>query len=222
MNLDIMISLSFVSYYRYRFLLMDFLIFLVGWLLYLYFTYKILPSHWQEKKQRAKYEVIRDMLSFFLGIQFVCYWFLFLLILPYPPRLVHFRAPMGFVGIVYVIMLLIRVVIILLWSAFLMICWLQTRPTQIKTTGWYLVLFLFVLYFFFILCFLMFPHWNKALVVYEVFYNIRNLYLTKDPARKEKTMLYLQSMSTPSSCSLFRDEWKRTFKNQVIFPPSCS
>jgi hypothetical protein len=224
MNLDVMISLAFLSYYRYSFLGMDFLIFLTGLILYSYFTYRILPTYLQsmEEKKRKKYEAVRNILSVLLGTQLICYLFLFLLILPYPSIFIHLRANMGFVGMVYVLMMLVRVLIIILWSAFFLMCWFQLD--QKKLVPWYLVLFLFVVYSLMIVCFLLFPAWNKALAIYEIFYNIRNLFLTKDPAKKEKTMLYLQSMGCiPNSLvSLYQDEWKRTFKNQVVIPCSSS
>jgi hypothetical protein len=81
-----------------------------------------------------------------------------------------------------------------------------------------------LLFYLWTLFYMLFPTLNKALDIYELFYNIRNLYLVNDKEKKYKTFLYLEYFGCvpPTYRDLYEDEWKRTFHNPVMMPLGCS
>lgn len=222
MNLDIMISLAFLSYYRYSFFCLDFIIFMIGMMVYYHLTYKLLPSIIPEEKKK-KYNWIRKMLSFLLGVQIFCYLFMFLMILPQKPVFVNKNTDIGIMGFLFVIMIICRFITIIMLITFLMSCWwMIEKKDRWMIQKWYTVFSLFIVYYVYILFYMLFPTWNKALMIYELFYNIRNLYITKDPQKMEKTISYLQTICIPTNYyPLYEYEWKRTFKDQIVVS-SCS
>lgn len=222
MNLDVIISLAFISYYRYSFLGVDCIIFLMGVLVYYQLTYKKIPLVIPEQKKK-KYIWVRNTISILLAIQLLFY---FIFLIPQKPILIHRNTDVGILGVVFVLMVICRFLTIIMLSSLLVSCWfmIEKKQDRIPLRNWYIVISVFIVYYLYILFYMLFPDWNKALSVYELFYNIRNLYITKDPQKTEKTILYLQSMKCIpiQYYSLYEEEWKRTFKNQVAPILSCS
>lgn len=223
--MNVLIQLAFLSYYRYSFFLMDFLIFLWICFGFYHLMYKVLPLFVPEQKQE-KYEWVRKALTISLGIQMFCYLFLLPVLLFQKPLMIHFRSRAGISGFVFVVLVIFRLINIIMTAAFLASCWIlleeQEKTPYLKR--WFALMVVLLLYYLWTLFYMLFPTMNKALDIYELFYNIRNLYLVNDPEKKYKTFLYLEHFGCipPSYTSLYEDEWKRTFHNPVMGPLECS
>lgn len=221
--MNLQISLAFLSYYRYSFFCMDFIIFLMGMLVYRHITSTILPSLLPEEKQ-PRYVWIRNITYFLIMLQLICFLVLFVSILPHKPIFIHEKASIGIYGFFFVLMVVLRFVLIIMTTALLFICWFMTKKEKKLLLRWYIVIGLFLVYFTYMTFYILFPSLNKALLIYELFYNIRNLYITKDKQKTEKTILYLEKFKCiPNKyTSLYHEEWKRTFKNYKSPILSCS
>lgn len=223
--MNVLIQLAFLSYYRYSFFLMDFLIFLCICFGFYHLTYKVLPLFVPEKKQ-VKYKWVRKALTISLGVQMFCYLFLLPVLLFQKPFMIHFRASAGISGFVFVVLVIFRLINIIMVASFLTCCWMfleeQDKTPYIKR--WFALMVVLLLYYLWTLFYMLFPTMNKALDIYELFYNIRNLYLVNDPEKKHKTFLYLEQFGCipPSYTTLYEDEWKRTFHNPIMGPLECS
>lgn len=223
--MNVLIQLAFLSYYRYSFFLVDFLLFLWICFGFYHLTYKVLPLLIPEDKQE-KFEWVRKTLAVLLGTQMCFYVFLLLVLLFRKPLLIHFKTKAGVSGFVFVMLVIFRLVNIMMVSAFLACCWtfLEDQEKTMYVKRWFLLMAVLLLYYLWTLFYMLFPTMNKALEIHELFYNIRNLYIVKDREKKYKTFLYLQQFGcVPSSYStLYEDEWKRTFQNPVMVPLECS
>jgi hypothetical protein len=223
--MNVLIQLAFLSYYRYSFFLVDFLLFLWICFGFYHLTYKVLPLLIPEEKQE-KFEWVRKTLTVLLGTQMCFYVFLLLVLLFRKPLLIHFKTKAGISGFVFVMLVIFRLVNIMMVSAFLACCWmfLEDQEKTMYVKRWFLLIAVLLLYYLWTLFYMLFPTMNKALEIHELFYNIRNLYIVKDREKKYKTFLYLQQFGcVPSSYStLYEDEWKRTFQNPVMVPLECS
>lgn len=223
MNLDIIITLAFLSYYRYSFFLPDFLVFgLIAFSFY-HLTYQLLPPMVPEKF-RTKYEWFRKVLSGMLASQMFCYVVMIPFIFFQKPLMIHMKTTSGFLGFVLVILIILRLMNTLMLVGFLVCCWqlLDKKDRTYPITRWFVLMIVLVLYYLWTLFYMLFPSLNKALDIYEMFYNIRNLYITNDPKKKYKTFQYLQKIKCiPNSYyPLYMDEWKRTFHNRIL-PLEC-
>jgi len=223
--MNVLIQLAFLSYYRYSFFLVDFLVFLSICFGFYHLTYKVLPLLIPEEKQE-KFEWVRKTLTVFLGIQLCCYVFLLLVLLLQKPILIHFKTNAGVSGFVFVMLVIFRLINIMMVAAFLACCWMLLKDPE-KTMylkRWFLLMAVLLLYYLWTLFYMLFPSMNKALDIYELFYNIRNLYIVKDREKKYKTFLFLQQFGCvpPSYSTLYEDEWNRTFQHPVMVPLECS
>lgn len=223
--MNVLIQLAFLSYYRYSFFLMDFLIFLWICFGFYHLMYKVLPLFVPETKQE-KYEWVRKALTISLGVQMFCYLFLLPVLLFQKPLMIHFRSRAGISGFVFVVLVIFRLINIIMLASFLACCWMfleeQDKTPYLKQ--WFALMVVLLIYYLWTLFYMLFPPLNKALDIYELFYNIRNLYLVNDPEKKYKTFLFLENFGCipPSYSSLYEDEWKRTFHNPVMAPLECS
>lgn len=218
MNLDVIIPLAFLSYYRYSFFLIDFFIFL--WICFGFYqlTYKILPPLVPEKK-KIKFEWVKNSISILLGLQLICYVLLLPIILLNKPIFVHIKTEVGFSGYVFVFLIIFRLINIIMVASFLTTCWFLIENKNDYLKRWFLLMAVLLVYYLYTLFYSLFPTLNKALDIYEMFFNIRNLFIVNDPKKKHKTFMYLNQMGCipDNYYSLYEDEWKRTFKNNVFY-----
>lgn len=209
---DVMFPLAFLSYYRYSFFLTDFIVFLLVCLVYHHLTYKISPVFIPEEK-KTKFEWIRKIISLLLGIQLLCYIVMTPIIFFNKPLFVHLNTETGFLGFVFVLMVVFRLINIMFIISFIVCCW----DNNVQQQRWSFLLMVLLSYYLYMLFYILFPTMNRALGVYEMFYNIRNLHIINDPKKKYKTFQYLQQ----SNCipdvymPLYEYEWSRTFKNNI-------
>lgn len=216
MNLDVIVPMAFLSYYRYSFFFVDFLVFLITFFTFYQLTYHKLQI--PEEKLR-KYQLIRKTILILFGSQLVCYLVILLSLFFQKPLLLTIKTDVGISGYVFVIMIMLRLVTIMMTSAFLISCWRLTGENHTRAIKqWFLFLFILLIYSLWTLFYMIFPSFNKALSIYEMFYNIRNLYIVNDPQKKQKTFEYLGQMGCihPAYYPLYQHEWKRTFKNAVM------
>lgn len=223
--MNIIIQLAFLSYYRYSFFLMDVVLFVWICFGYYHLTYKILPLFTPDSKKN-KFDRVRNILSICLGVQMFCSLFLLCAIVLQKTPMVHFRSNAGVSGFLFVVLVIFRVINIVMVSSFLASCWMFL-PTQDKIpylTRWFLLMAALLLYSLGTLFYMLFPSMNKALDIYQLFYNIRNLYLVDTADKKYNTFLYLQQFGCipPSYMDLYQHEWKRTFHNPVMVPLECA
>lgn len=221
--MNVLLQLAFLSYYRYSFFLMDVLLFLWIGVGFYYLTYKVLPQSVPETKQ-ARLEGARRVLTVSLILQLCCVLFLMLSLLPRKPILVHFRASTGVSGVVFVVWMILRLVNTLLVGSFLASCWMFLGKDATTTVRrWFVFMAVLLLVSVWSMFYMLFPAMNRALGIYEMFYHIRNLYLVQDPEKKYKTFLFLQQHGCipPPYMSLYKDEWKRTFRGRVMEPLEC-
>jgi hypothetical protein len=223
MNLDVIIPLAFLSYYRYSFFLIDFLIFV--WICFAYYqlAYKLFPPLIPEKK-RTKFEWVRNAIGILMALQMLCYFILLLTIFLKPPILVHIKTEIGFPGYVFVLFVILRLINIIMVASFLASCWFMMENKSDDPKRWFLLVVVLLVYYLFMMFYTVFPTLNKALSIYEMFFNIRNLYIVNDPKKKFKTFGYLQQMGCipDNYYTLYEDEWNRTFKNGVFPIAQCS
>lgn len=223
--MKVLYQLAFLSYYRYSFFLMDVLLFLwIGFGFY-HLTYKILPQFIPETKQ-VRWERARKVLSVSLIVQLCCIFFLVLVLFVRKPILVHFQTNAGISGVVFVVWMVLRLINTLLVGSFLASCWMfldKDAKTTIMVQRWFVFMTVLLVVSLWSMTYMLSPRLNRALRIYEMFYHIRNLYLIRDPEKKYKTFLFLQQQGCipPAYFSLYRDEWKRTFKGQVMEPLDC-
>lgn len=218
-------QLAFLSYYRYSFFLMDVLLFLwIGFVFY-YLAYRLLPQIVPPTKQ-ARFGRARKILTASLGVQMCCVVFLVLCLLPHKPILVHFQASAGVSGFMFVVWMILRLANTLWVGSFLASCWmfLDKDTKTITIRRWFVFMAVLWIASLGSMSYMLFPALNRALRIYEMFYHIRNLYLVDDPEKKYKTFLFLQQQGCvpPSYLSLYRDEWKRTFRGRVMEPLDCA
>jgi len=222
MNLDVIIPLAFLSYYRYSFFLINFFIF--AWVCFGYYqlTHKFLPPLIPEKK-RTKFEWVRNIIGIMMALQMMCYFLLFPIVFLKNPILVHIRTEVGFSGYVFVFFVILCLINIIMVASFLTTCWLLIGDKGDDLKRWFLLVAVLLVYYLFMLFYTLFPTLNRALRIYEMFFNIRNLFIVNDPKKKHKTFMYLQKIGCipDNYYTLYEDEWKRTFKNGV-FPLQCS
>lgn len=203
MKLDIIIPLAYLSYYRYSFFVADLVIFLVIFYLFYHIT----------DNPMKKYSPMRDVILRMLSMQAILCVVMLFIIFSRKPILVHTKTDIRTIGFLFVLTTILRIANIMMITGFLITYW---NPLKEDKKKWLILLCALLLYYAYNLFYLLFPTINRALIIYEMFYNIRNLFITNDPDKKQKTMSYLRQMRCiPKSIyPLFRDEWARTFKNK--------
>lgn len=224
MKLDVLLPLAYLSYYRHSFFSVDMIVFLLICLVFYHITYKQLPqkSSLLDETMMKKYKMLRALLVRLLILQLICVFSLWLWVISQKPLLVHAQAGIGFFGYIFVFIVILRIVNIMLMIGFL-ITYRSLLDEDITVKRLSYVLCILLLFYTFQLFYLLFPTLNRALTVYEMFYNIRNLVITNDPNKKQKTIAYLRQMECIPSrfYPLYKQEWARTFKNQPVHLEWC-
>lgn len=201
MKPDVLIPLAYLSYYRHQFFAVDLVVFLSIFYIFYHITqYETSP--------------VKDFIMTTLFLQLVLSTIMFFWIFSMKPIMVHLKTK-TMSGYVFVLMIIMRIINIMLVLGFLIMFWSSLKEGYKK---WLVVLSVLLIYYTYSLFYLLFPSLNKALTIYEMFYNIRNLFITNDPDKKQKTMAYLRQMKhVPEKFhDLFRHQWQRTFKNKPV------
>lgn len=217
MKLDILAPFAFLTYYRYSFFCIDFLLF--G--LFMYSFYHLAYKTMVPEKNKQRFELLRSIVSVSLALQFITYLLLIPSVLFSSKSVfVHAATSVGISGYIFVLFIMIRFFTIVLVSSFLASSWFVLNDENKKTTmlkNWYAVVVAILCVFTFNLCYLLFPSLNTALPLFEWFYNVRNLFIIKSQDRVQKTRMYIAELENMDGYdnTLFEDEWKRTFMNDV-------
>lgn len=227
MKQDILIPLAFLSYYRYTYFLVDITtFFLISYCSYQVF-YKELPKSLQIQiplKSLQHFENIRKIVSYLFIAQWVCYLLLFVIVLFNKPFFIHQKTDLWFSSFLFISLNLLRVVnTIMLLSFVMVVLWKHRNNLDVHTKKYLFLIICLILFYLWMLLYLWMPSFNRALKLYEIFYNIRNLYIHSDPQKKYKTFKYIQQIGcVPEQYeTLYYDEWKKTFKGPVMTPMEC-
>lgn len=203
MKPNVIIPLAYLSYYRYRFFAVDLVVFLSIFYIFYHITeYDVSP--------------VKDFIMTTLSLQLFFSTLMFFWIFSMKPIMVHLKTS-TMSSYVFVLMIIMRIINIMLLLGFLLMFW---SSLKMEYTKWLVVMFVLLVYYTYSLFYLLFPNLNKALTIYEMFYNIRNLFITNDPDKKQKTMAYLRQMKqkhvSEKFHDLFQHQWQRTFKNKPV------
>ena len=226
MKMDLLVPLVFLSRYKYSFLLTDLLLFLLMSVVYFIIAYKILPGFIPEERLQ-RFEDLKKFVSLFLLVQLFFYIVLFsvLLISPVSP-FTHLKSSIPFSGYIFVFMLITRIINTILLASFIVVS-LKIADKEIlknySIVAWILLFVMIWCYYVYTLFYSIFPVFNKTLIIYETFYHIRTLFITKDPEKIKKSREYISglicSLGNPvpeQYRAVFKQQWGLTFKNKTL------
>lgn len=214
MKLDVLAPFAFLTYYRYSFFCVDFILF--G--LFLYSFYNLTYLYILPQKNSHRFKLLRKFVTIALAVLFVSYILLsFTILFRSKPVFVHAATDLGLSGYLFVLFVMIRFITTILIGSLLASTWfvLETDEKTVMVKRWYSIVVALFIVFVFNLLYMFSPSLNKALPLYEWFYNVRNLFIIRAPNRVQKTRLCIDQLENIDGYdqTLFEDEWERTFLN---------
>lgn len=178
-----------------------------------------------EEPQMTRYKQMRGLLFKLLFIQLACQVFVGFVLLNKPiPCHYHSKMTIGLPNRLFVLFFFLlwisRMVILFASFSFLLL----TRP---KSTALYqkrqvllsvLVLFTFIPCILSLLYYIL-PLMNKGLLIHDTFYQIRNLFINKDPDRQDKIRALLRELKSvvgDETSPVFESQWKCSLRNKIL------